>query len=120
MNDHIRSWLRSPPRFVATIEIQSDALKNYVYRQIFNGNGDPPTPLTQSEASKEIRVGNTITTKGVARAKELETLEILVEAVSEEGPNSGDSVLLPILNFKTQMPHMLSSQSVPPFDKDGF
>ena len=89
MNDHIRSWLRSPPRFVATIEIQPDALKNYVYRQIFNGNGDPPTPLTQSEASKGIRVGNTITTRGVARVKELEILETLVEAVSEVNPIPG-------------------------------
>ena len=89
MNDHIRFWLRSPPRFVATIQIQPDALKNYVYRQVFDGNGDPPTPLTQSEASKEIRVGNTITTRGVARARELEILETLVEAVSEERPIPG-------------------------------
>ena len=65
-----------------------DKIEN-ILRKVQDGNGDPPTPLTQSEASKEIRVGNTITTRGVARAKELEILETLVEAVSEERPIPG-------------------------------
>ena len=65
-----------------------DKIEN-ILRKVQDGNGDPPTPLTQSEASKEIRVGNTITTRGVARAKELEILETLVEAVSKEHPKPG-------------------------------
>ena len=60
-----------------------------IYKQVYNNNGYGPKPFTQLQASSNMLLGNTITTRGIARQQSFEILDVLIASITRLPDHQG-------------------------------